>query len=109
MVARGSSRREETLLDVFKKISLYFLAYVFPQISSMSEPSVADKILACLVENKYQDAEGFTPSQKIAELVIGEKTPKKVINPILYDLEKQKKIEKKTNERGGEPRWRLCE
>lgn len=48
------------------------------------------------------------PTLTISKHIYGEKGTKKMINPLLYKLQKDGKIIKSCQENGGNPQWNLC-
>lgn len=50
----------------------------------------------------------WTPTLTIAKAVVGPKATKKSINPTLYAMEKQKRIERRSEDNGGKPEWRCA-
>lgn len=50
---------------------------------------------------------GWVSTLQISKAVVGPKGTTTIVNPALYALEKQKKIEKASEANGADPRWRF--
>jgi hypothetical protein len=79
------------------------------EFKDLSEEDKMAKVTEFLIEksNENELKETFIKTIEISHKFYGEKSNRKIINPLLYKMEKLDLIKKSCNENGGDPKWSI--